>query len=146
MAGPMTMVVGAVVSVVFVTLALWHVRMALFPASGLSSAVPSVSGKPLFMPSAKATLAVAAVLLLFACLVAAAAGIIDVGLPVRVLCWLCGALALGLLARAIGDFKYVGFFKRVRDSRFARLDSLLYSPLCLLLAIGVALVAAEVGI
>jgi hypothetical protein len=28
----------------------------------------------------------------------------------------------------------------VRDSEFARLDTLLYSPLCLLLAVGVALV------
>jgi hypothetical protein len=38
------------------------------------------------------------------------------------------------LLRAIGDFHYIGFFKQVRDSRFARLDTLVYSPLCLLLA------------
>jgi hypothetical protein len=50
------------------------------------------------------------------------------------------ALALGLLARAMGDFNYVGFFKRVRGTRFARMDTLLYSPLCLALAVGVAAV------
>jgi hypothetical protein len=33
------------------------------------------------------------------------------------LSWLSLALALGLLARAIGEFRYVGFFKRVRGSR-----------------------------
>ena len=45
------------------------------------------------------------------------------------------------VGRAIGDFKYVGFFKRVRGSKFARMDTLVYSPLCLLLALGVARVA-----
>jgi hypothetical protein len=55
--------------------------------------------------------------------------------------WLSYGLALGLLARAVGDFKYVGFSKRVRGTPFARLDTWIYSPLCLLLALGVALVA-----
>ena len=81
------------------------------------------------------------VLLLFAGLVAATGCLLEVGVPPRLLSWLSLALALGLLARAIGEFKYVGFFKRVRGSRFARLDTLIYSPLCLSLAIGVALVA-----
>ena len=35
--------------------------------------------------------------------------------------------------------------KRVRGSRFAKLDTLFYSPLCLLLASGVALVALRNG-
>ena len=46
------------------------------------------------------------------------------------------ALALGLLVRAIGDFGYVGFFKRKGGNPFARLDTRVYSPLCLLLAAG----------
>jgi hypothetical protein len=134
-----------IVSLLFVALALWHVRMAISPASGESGAVPSEAGKPLFVPSARGTLAVAFVLLLFAGLVAATAGFFHLGVPQRVLAWLCYALALGLLARAIGEFKYLGFFKRVRGSRFARLDTLVYSPICLLLALGVALVAWQHG-
>jgi hypothetical protein len=137
---------ASTVSLVFVALSLWHVRMAVSPSSGESGAMPSVSGKPLFVPSARATWAVAVVLLLFACLVAAMAGLLEVGIPRRALSWLCYALALGLFARAIGEFKYVGFFKRVRGTRFARLDTLVYSPLCLLLALGVALVAWQHGI
>jgi len=50
----------------------------------------------------------------------------------------CGALALGFLARAIGDFRQVGFFKRIRQSPFARLDSRVYSPVCLFLAVAIA--------
>src|ERR1700759_5334524 len=134
-------VLAGVVGLAFVVLSLWHVRMAFWPSSGESGAMPSVSGKSLFVPSAAATLAVAAVLFGFACLVAARAGLVRVGVAPRTLSWLCYLLAAGLLARAVGEFRYVGFFKRVGDSRFARLDTLVYSPLCLVLAIGVALVA-----
>jgi hypothetical protein len=138
--------ISAIVSLAFVALALWHFRMALSPAKGMTGAVPSESGKPLFVPSVRATLAVGIVLLAFACLVAATGGLVEVGLPVRVLSWCSYALALGLFARAVGEFKYVGFFKRVRGTEFARLDTLLYSPLCLVLAAGVAIVAWQRGI
>jgi len=129
------------VCLAFVLLALWHFYMALVPGSGTAGAVPSVEGRPLFTPSRKSTVGVGVVLLLFSALVAATAGLISVGLSRKALSWLSFTLAIGLLARAVGEFKYVGFFKRVRGSRFARLDTLVYSPLCLLLAIGVALVA-----
>jgi hypothetical protein len=138
-------VLASTVSLVFVVLAVWHVRMALSPSSGESGAMPSVAGKPLFVPSPAATLAVAVVLFLFACLVAATARLVEIGIPTHVLSWLSYALALGLLARAVGEFRYLGFFKRVRASRFARLDTWVYSPLCLALAIGVALVAWQEG-
>jgi len=128
--------------ITFVILACWHFFMALRPASG-ASAVPSVDGKPLFTPSPAATVAVGAALLLLAALVAATAGIIHTGLQRGLLAWPCYALAAGLLARAVGDFKYLGLFKRVKGSKFATLDSFLFSPLCLLLAAGVALVAAS---
>jgi hypothetical protein len=129
------------VSVVFVLLALWHFYMALVPRAGRSGAVPSVDGKPLFVPGRTATVAVGMVLLLFSVLVVATAGMIDVGLPRLVLSLLSYGLAAGLLARAIGEFKYVGFFKRIHGTAFARLDTWLYSPVCLALAVAVGLVA-----
>lgn len=129
---------------VFVLLACWHVGMAAAPSPGMG-AVPSVDGKPLFTPSRAATVGVAIVLLLFAALVAAAGGLLKTGISARLLTGLCYALAAGLLARAIGDFKYLGLFKRVRGSRFATLDTFVYSPLCLLLAAGVALLAHRTG-
>ena len=141
----MNTTLGLSITFVFVALALLHFGMALSPARSISGSVPSESGQPLFAPSTQATLVVGVVLLVFAALVAATSGLVEVWLPVRVLSWSSYALALGLLARAVGDFKYVGFFKRVRDSRFARLDTVLYSPLCLLLAVGVALVARQRG-
>jgi hypothetical protein len=136
-------ILAIVTTLAFVVLALWHFHMARFPARAESGAVPSIGGKPLFVPSARATVAVGIVLLGFAALVSATAGLWLPSLPRPALSWLSYALALGLLLRAIGEFKYVGFFKRVRGSRFARLDTLLYSPLCLVLAVGVALIARQ---
>lgn len=143
---PMNALLALLVSSVFVVLGLWHFYMAWAPSSGESGAVPSVSGKAVFRPSGRATLVVGVVLLLFAALVAGTAGLLPMGLPKSVLQWSSLALALGLFARAVGEFKYVGFFKRVRGTKFARLDTWLYSPLCLLLALGVARVAQQNGI
>jgi Protein of unknown function (DUF3995) len=40
-----------------------------------------------------------------------------------------------LIIRAIGDFKYVGFFKKIKDTPFAKYDTKYYSPLCLYLGV-----------
>ena len=130
-----------VVSAVFGGLAAWHFVMALTPFPRESVTVPYVNGRPLFVPSATATAAVGVGLLLCALLVASTAGIVAAGLSPPVLTALCGGLALVLLVRAVGDFRYVGFFKSVRDSRFATLDTWCYSPACLALSIAVAYVA-----
>ena len=37
--------------------------------------------------------------------------------------------------RAVGDFKYVGFLKRITGTKFARRDTRFYSPLCLIIFI-----------
>ena len=39
---------------------------------------------------------------------------------VQIAAWLIAAV---FALRAIGDFRYVSFFKRIRDTRFARLDA-----------------------
>ncbi len=44
-------------------------------------------------------------------------------------------LAAIFVLRAVGDFHYVGFFKRVRGSVFARRDTWVFSPLCVVLAV-----------
>ena len=41
--------------------------------------------------------------------------------------------------RAIGEFKYVGFFKKIRSTTFGKMDTRYYSPLCLSIGIMAAL-------
>jgi hypothetical protein len=141
----MANVVAVVVVVVFGALSLVHFYWALGGAAGKLAAVPEVAGRRAFVPSAGATLVVAVGLAVCALLVAATAAIVRGPVPDGWLRGLSYALALGLLARAIGDFRLVGFFKSVRGTRFARLDSVAYAPLCLLLAVGVFYVARVNG-
>ena len=139
----MNTVLAVVVCGAFLVLGLWHFYMAFTGSSDESAAVPSHGGKPLFVPSTQATIAVGVVLMLFAVLVAATSGILALGLPPALLSWLSYALALGFFARAVGEFRYVDFFKKVRGSRFARMDALFYFPLCFLLSAGGATIAAQ---
>jgi len=41
-------------------------------------------------------------------------------------------IAVAFFFRAVGDFNYVGFFKKVKNTGFAKRDNRYYSPLCLL--------------
>jgi Zn-dependent alcohol dehydrogenase len=89
-------------------------------------------------PSRAATLVVAALL-------AASAAIVVGGVrgwDPRLVFRLGGAgIAVVLFARAVGDRRYIGFFKRIGDTEFARRDTWLYSPLCLVLAAVISVVA-----
>jgi len=141
----MTATIAGVLVGVFIALALVHVYWALGGRVGRSAAVPEANGRPAFVPGRAATLGVAGALLAAALVVALAAGLTG-GPPVaplaRILTAVLGAI---LLARAIGDFRRVGFFKREQGGAFARLDTLAYSPLCLLLGTGCLLIARGAG-
>ena len=82
----------------------------------------------------------AALLLACATLIAMAGGLLGPPVWAQLARWPTGFAALVFLVRSVGDFRYVGFFKHVVGTPFARLDTLLYSPLCLALAIGCACV------
>jgi hypothetical protein len=46
--------------------------------------------------------------------------------------WIIGGV---FILRALGDFTYVGYFKKVKHTPFGRLDSKFYSHLCLYIGI-----------
>lgn len=136
-----SLIIAWALIVVFAGLALMHAYWLFGGRVGRLAAIPEVDGEPVFQPSALAMLVVAIGLALCALIVAATAGVLTLPLSHTVLSWMTRALAVVLLLRAIGDFRLVGFFKRIRNSRFARLDTVVYSPLCLALAIGSAIVS-----
>jgi hypothetical protein len=39
------------------------------------------------------------------------------------------------ILRAIGEFNYIGFFKKHKNSKFGQKDTKIYSPLCLLIGV-----------
>jgi len=130
-----------VIATVFVVLALVHAYWSFGGRIPWPAVVPEVSGRPAFTPSGLATFVVAVALFACAGLITATAGILAIPVSPSFLTWLTFALGLVLLLRAVGDFRLVGFFKRVRGTTFARLDTVIYSPLCLALSLGVFIVA-----
>lgn len=124
-----------------------HIYWAVGGSSGMGSAgsavVPEVGGRSAFTPGPAWTLVVAALLEIAAALVALQGKLIAIdGLPSALIRVGALGVAVVLAARGVGDFRLVGLFKRVRGTRFARLDSRVYTPLCFALAAGIVLVAA----
>ena len=76
-----------------------------------------------------------------AALIATAGRLLPNPLAPSIMRGLTYGLGAVFLARSVGDFRLVGFFKRVQGSRFARLDTWVYAPLCLLLGLATVFVA-----
>jgi hypothetical protein len=98
---------------------------------GAAAVLPETEGKPLFIPGPFATFVVAMGLLFFAEI--SSFGLIDF-LSCKYFSPIIpyGNLAISIifLVRAIGDFRYVGFFKKTKTTKFAINDTKYYSPLC----------------
>lgn len=132
---------GIATALIFLSISLLHVYWAFGSSRNGGAVIPTHNGQPIFTPSPGITLLVALLLLISALLVLGTLGYWRFGLPLgffKVGTW---GVATVLLLRTIGDFRFVGFFKRVRDTAFARNDTLYYSPLCLCLAVSCAAVS-----
>jgi hypothetical protein len=88
-----------------------------------------------------AALLVAVGLVLLGGLVAAKAVALDHGLDPGLLDLLLLGTGIAFVARSIVPNRYVGFFKRLRTTRWARYDTRLYSPLFLTLGLCLIMLA-----
>ncbi|WP_343485740.1 DUF3995 domain-containing protein [Allomuricauda sp. d1] len=130
-------VIPIVVATTFAVLGLLHFYWAIFGIKNPELVLPTKSSKEkVSLPSSFMTTMVGLGLLLFALVFANSAfQFWSVG-------WLhYFQIAVGIifLVRAIGDFKYAGFFKSVKGTPFAKMDTKYYAPLCLVLAILIAI-------
>ncbi|ULH29430.1 DUF3995 domain-containing protein [Leptospira weilii] len=130
----------------FIQISSWTSSLILFALSGIhfywvvkgkigtnNRVIPEIQGKPAFQPGRFATAIVGILLLL--------AALFPIGLQVSfgifryVFQYGTYFLSATFLLRAIGDFRLLGFFKKIRDTKFAKNDTAYYSPLCLLLSV-----------
>jgi len=137
---PVVAIAASVCGALLISAAAFHVYWGLGGRVGSLASVPqSGDGRKLFTPGPAACFAVAAALSVAAVLVGVLAGAVELALPPGVIVAagaLCGAV---FLARALSWHTYVGFFKKVRSTRFGRYDTWLFSPICLLLGSGFVL-------
>ena len=112
-----------------------HVFWAFGGQWGANASVPKINGDRVLKPGLISTVAVAIAIAGMAAFHLYRVGVISLYLPE----WLSASgiwLISGIFFfRAIGDFKYVGFFKSVKDSDFAKMDTRFYSPLCIVIAL-----------
>jgi hypothetical protein len=122
--------------------AVLHLYWAAGGHAGVAVAVPERDGRAAFAPGRLVTAAVGVALVVAACVPAVRRHWVWAPVPDAAAIALCWTLAALFVARAIGDFRYVGFFKRVVGSRFAALDSAAYTPLCFVLGLALAVAAS----
>lgn len=103
---------------------------------GIANALPaSQDGQIALKPRMIETLIVALGLTFMAFLHLAQTEVIAVTLPQWINNYGLKAIAAIFLIRAVGEFRYVGFFKKIKNTKFAQLDTWFYSPLCVLLSL-----------
>lgn len=137
----MIRILGILLAAVFSLLGLLHLYWAAGGRFGRGVAVPTVGGERLMNPSPVGTILVAAALFAAALVVLGRLKFWGAVVPVWIFyagTWVIAAL---FLLRTIGDFRYVGFFKSVSGTDFARWDTMLFSPLCLFIAAAAFLIS-----
>jgi len=143
----MTLLLARSLVAMFAAISLIHLYWALGGRWAALAVVPQVpvrqgdALRPAFDPSGWLTLLVALALLLIAALVCLRGGLLAPPVTHRALQWVISAIALLMFARAIGESNLVGFFKEFKGSTFAKLDTWVYSPLCVVLGAGLLAVA-----
>jgi len=130
-------------ALILLALSLLHFYWAFGGRWGMNAALPERDGVKVLHPHMVDSLIVAIGLAGFAALHLYHMGWLRMNLPG----WLAqyGLWAVGgiFLLRVVGDFRYVGLFKRIRNSQFAYWDTRLYVPLCLILSLNAFLLATS---
>lgn len=122
--------------IVFTLLASIHIYWVIGGKWGLKQAIPTQNDGTLNLnPPTIATIIVAAGLMLFALFYLLKSGLIHIELPSWMLTlgyWFIPSI---FILRAIGEFNYVGLFKKIKHTTFGKADTKIFIPLCLSIGI-----------
>jgi glucan phosphoethanolaminetransferase (alkaline phosphatase superfamily) len=137
----MALILSLINALIFTIISGFHFYWAMGGKVGFDVVLPTnKDASKALNPSKSTTCIMALVFLSIAIFYLIKARLIDFPLPQLIYNYGLYALASVLMIRAIGDFKYAGFFKTIKDTPFADYDSKYYSPLCLYLGLSTLLV------
>ena len=135
----MILIITILLAIIFFSLSGIHVYWLFGGQRGLEASIPvTVENEKLFMPSKFATFLVAFILFFFAMIIifkTYSSGEIENKWIQFLMKYSLSFIAILFIVRAIGDFQYVGFFKKIKHSLFAEYDTNYFSPLCLIIGI-----------
>ncbi|HDR8184103.1 TPA: DUF3995 domain-containing protein [Bacillus thuringiensis] len=112
-----------------------HVYWAFGGKWATNSVIPTKSGEKSFIPGTGMTLFIALLLSMAAIILLQQTNVVHFEVPnifVQLGSWIC---MIVFFIRVIGEFYYFGIFKREKDTRFAKMDTVLYIPLCAFLSL-----------
>lgn len=114
-----------------------HFYWAFGGAWGVKDVIPTkTKDEKIISPPKIATIIVAIIIAGFAAIYAEKMNLISLlFLPNWLLNYGMYIVTSIFIIRAVGEFNYVGFFKRIKNTRFAKNDTKYFSPLCLFLGI-----------
>jgi Protein of unknown function (DUF3995) len=137
----MSYIIVAVLSMVFLFLAGIHFYWGFGGTWGGDAVIPTnPAGDKMLHPGMRSCLVVFFAFIFATWLLWQYIGWLPFWIPAQWVQYGVVAMAVVFLLRATGDFKYVGFFKKIRSTKFARMDTKLFSPLCFLIAVLLLLV------
>lgn len=121
-----------ITSLLFIIIGIIHVYWAFGGKWGVKTALPTTddSEVPVLRPGMLGTLFIGLLCFFASVLLLIQIDLITVIKSSHLSNWLCIAGGIVFLLRAIGEGKYVGFFKKIKHTRFAKQDTAFYSPLC----------------
>lgn len=127
-----TTISSIILLAIFTSLGFIHFYWLFGGKWGLEKVIPTKDNQTSTLSIPKfATLIVALVLLLFGLIYLVKSGLTNVHIPNLVTKYGYWIIPSIFILRAIGDFKYVGFFKKIKNTKFAKADSKWFTPLCL---------------
>lgn len=124
-------------AVILIFISLLHVYWAFGGRWGTSATFPvkEDGASTEIVPPTLLTLIVAFFILFFSIILLAQSGYLPFYHADALTKWGSVLIASIFTLRAIGDFNYVGIFKRFKGTHFSKYDTWMYIPLCLYLAI-----------
>jgi hypothetical protein len=132
----MTTIIAMILFLIFLFISAIHFYWAFGGTWGSDSVLPTKENNlKVLNPSILSTIIVAFGLLGFGLFILVKSGILAFNLPFWLNKYGLWIIASIFIIRAIGDFNYVGFFKKIKQTKFGKSDTKYFSPLCLLIGI-----------
>jgi hypothetical protein len=129
----MTTFISIINAIALILISAIHFYWAMGGKWGGDRVFPEIKSSKPIRPSRLATAFVAFIFLGFALVYLDKMQVIEVPFPNFIEQYGTTILGVIFIIRAIGEFKYIGFTKTIKDSKFAEMDTKYYSPLCLIL-------------
>ncbi|AMC10256.1 hypothetical protein Lupro_02855 [Lutibacter profundi] len=132
----MTTILSISLLAIFTLLGFIHFYWLFGGKWGIEQALPTKEiGKKVIEPPKIATAIVGIGLISFGLFYLIKTGLINFQVPNWIITYGSWIIPSIFIIRAIGDFKYVGFFKKIKNTEFAKADSKWFAPLCLTIGI-----------